>query len=123
MTGEAFAVRRTEAAFLEAAASIGARLCRDALWAGKRANWIGSSMEFVDNKWTAAQRSFGGELYNGTSGIALFLGRLFRLTGESEFRATASGALEHGWSRLPGMHPNSRHGFYSGALGILYAAL
>ena len=112
-----------QAEFLDAAASIGARLCRDALWAGKRANWVGSSMELIDNNWIAAQRSFGGELYNGTSGIALFLSRLFELTGETEFRSASLGALEHALSRVPGMHPQSRHGFYSGALGIIYVAL
>lgn len=114
---------RTQSEFLEASAAIGSRLCRDALWAGNRANWVGSSMEFIDNTWMAAQRSFGGELYNGTSGIALFLGRLFGLTGETEFRAASLGALEHALSRVREMHPHSRHGFYSGVLGIIYAAL
>lgn len=114
---------RTRAGFLEASAAIGARLCRDALWAGRRANWVGSSMEFIDNAWTAAQRSFGGEFYNGTSGIALFLGRLFSLTGETEFRAASQGALEHALSCVPAMHPHSRHAFYSGALGVIYTAL
>jgi lantibiotic modifying enzyme len=117
------AVSRPEAEFLEASASIGAHLCRDALWSGKRVNWVGSSMEFIDNTWVAVQRSFGGEFYNGTSGIALFLGRLFRLTGETEFGATSLGAQEHALLRVHEMHPHARHGFYSGALGIIYTAL
>ena len=47
MTGEAFSVRPTEAAFLEAAASIGAKLCRDGMWAGKRANSVAVAKYFA----------------------------------------------------------------------------
>src|SRR5208283_3062683 len=68
--------------FLETAISIGARLCRDAIWDGRRCNWLGDSMEFESNSWTVVHRAFGPELYNGTSGVALFLAQLYSLTGE-----------------------------------------
>ena len=60
-------LRARPSEFLDAAATIGAKLCRDAMWSGKHADWTGASMEFIDNTWITAQRSFGGELYNGTS--------------------------------------------------------
>ena len=78
--------------FLATADAIGSRLCRDALWAGSRCNWVGSSMEFVDNAWRPVHRAFGGEFYNGTSGIALFFSRLFALTQVKDYRRCAEGA-------------------------------
>jgi hypothetical protein len=67
---------------LHAAAGIGARLCRDAFWAGGRCTWLGPSMEHVDGSWQVAERAFGPDLYAGTSGIALFLAHLHARTGE-----------------------------------------
>ena len=48
--------RVRDEAFLETAAFLGRRLCRDALWAGDRCNWLGDSMEFV-----------GGDVERGSS--------------------------------------------------------
>ncbi|HXL23523.1 MAG TPA: type 2 lanthipeptide synthetase LanM [Candidatus Dormibacteraeota bacterium] len=106
--------------FLNTAASIGARLCRDALWDGARCNWMGDSMEFESNAWTVVHRVFGPELYNGTSGIALFLGQLYRATGEKPFKTAAIGAALQAASRAGGIPEASRAGFYSGQTGIAY---
>ncbi len=106
--------------FLETASLIGARLCRDALWAGRRCNWLGASMEFVSNTWTVAHRAFGPEIYNGTSGIAIFLTRLYGLTKERPYRTAAEGAAEQASSRLQDIGPSARIGFYSGVTGIAY---
>jgi class II lanthipeptide synthase len=106
--------------FLKAADNIGAKLCRDALWAGKRCNWLGDSMEFVGRAWQVAHRTFGPDLYGGTSGIALFLARLFDLSGEKLFRITAQGGLQHALSKLDLFGPAARIGFYSGLTGIAY---
>src|SRR5258708_24002745 len=77
---------------LEAAAAIGAGLARDALWDGKRCNWLGDVMELVLRSWQVVHRSYGPDLYGGTSGVSLFLARLFQITGERVFRVTAEGA-------------------------------
>lgn len=74
--------------FLETAARIGARICRDAIWAGDRCNWLGDSMEKLDGAWKVAHRALTPDLYGGTSGIALFLNRLYAFTGEKIFRET-----------------------------------
>jgi type 2 lantibiotic biosynthesis protein LanM len=109
--------------FLQAAANIGAKLSRDALWAGNRCNWLGDSMEVVGRSWQVAHRSFGPDLYSGTSGTGLFLARLFALTGERLYRVTTEGALRHALSKLDVFGPSTRIGFYSGLTGIAYALL
>jgi lantibiotic biosynthesis protein len=109
--------------FLDAAVSIGARLCRDALWAGERCNWFGFSMEMLDGRWRQAQRTYGPELYGGTGGIGLFLGRLHAATGEPIFRRTALGAIRHALARTEDLEPGSRWGLYAGWPGIAWAAL
>jgi lantibiotic modifying enzyme len=109
------------AAFERAADRIGARLSRDAVWDGVRCNWLGDSLEAVLYQWRPVHRSFGPDLYAGTSGIALFLARLYQRTGESVFRATAAGGLEQAASRAAGIPPQARHGMYSGWGGIARA--
>ena len=108
------------AIFLDTATSIGARLCRDALWDGPRCNWMGDSMEFETNSWTVVHRAFGPELYNGTAGIALFLAQLFRATQEKPFKTAAIGAALQAASRAGDIPPAGRPGFYSGQTGIAY---
>ena len=107
--------------YLAVADALGARLCRDAVWDGRRCNWLGDSMEPVDGTWQVAHRSFGPDLYGGTSGIALFLARLYKATGEPLFRRTALGALEQTLSRLDKLVPPFRIGVYSGLTGVAYA--
>jgi type 2 lantibiotic biosynthesis protein LanM len=107
--------------YLETADAIGARLCRDAVWSGERCNWLGDSMEFVESRWQVVHRAFGPELYNGTSGIGLFLARLFVHTGDTVFKKTAEGALHCALSKLEIFEPGTGFGFYSGLTGIAYA--
>ncbi|HEX8220990.1 MAG TPA: lanthionine synthetase LanC family protein [Chloroflexia bacterium] len=110
--------------YLQTAAGIAAQLCRDALWDGARCNWLGSSMEPVGNAWAVVQRSFGPELYGGTSGIALFLARAHQMTGERIFRKTAEGAIRHAESRIAlDTPPNTRVAFYSGYTGLAYVLI
>lgn len=117
------AMNQASSAFAATADAIGARLCRDALWAGTRCNWLGASMEFVDNAWAVVQRTFGPELYNGTTGIALFLAYLFEATGERLYRTTAEGAIRQALSRLEDINPATRAGLYTGLMGIAYTLL
>src|SRR5689334_10255016 len=108
----------SDTTFLEAADSIAARPCRNALWYCARCNWLGDSMEFVGGQWAVAHRAFGPELYAGTSGVALFLDELFRLAGERLFRLTAEGGARCALSRLEDIPEGARVGFYSGHAGI-----
>jgi lantibiotic biosynthesis protein len=107
-------------AFLETAASLGRRLCRDALWAGDRCNWLGDSVEPVGGAMRVVHRALGPDLYGGTSGVALFLAALHRLTGEAPFRITAEGAMAQALSRAEDIPPFVRIAFYSGWTGVAY---
>ena len=100
--------------YLETAGMIGARLCRDALWHQGRCNW---TSDVLDGE-TLAHGALGPDLYDGSSGIALFLWRLAEATGERIFRVTAQAAIRQALDRLP----IAGCGLYSGGLGVLYAA-
>ena len=111
------------AAFLATAASLGARICRDALWAGGICNWIGPAMEPLGGRWRQVHRAYGPELYGGTGGIAIFLARLHAATGERVFKRTALGAARHALACAEEIAPAARVGAYSGWAGIGLAAL
>jgi type 2 lantibiotic biosynthesis protein LanM len=109
--------------FLDVAWAIGARLCRDAIWDGDRCNWLGDSMEAHGGEWKVAHKSFGPDLYSGTSGIALFLAQLHRFRPDPIVAQTARGALRQALSRAFEIPPPMRHALYSGWLGIALALL
>src|SRR5262252_8350865 len=112
-----------EAKYLETADTIGARLCRDAIWSGNRCNWLGDSMEFVGSRWQVTHRIFGPELYHGTAGIGLFLAYMFASTQDSIFKKTAEGALNCAVSQTDRFDLSTAFGFYSGVTGIAYALM
>lgn len=111
------------APFLATADRIGARLCRDAIWAGGRCNWLGWSMEFRRGQWAPATRAMGALLYDGTAGIGLFLARLAALTGDAITRATARGALAQALSRADALADAGEYGLYAGVAGIAHACM
>lgn len=101
-------------AYLDIAGRIAARLCRDALWSRGRCNWTADFFEAG----RVAHGALGPSLYEGTSGIALFLSRMASVTGERIFRLTAEAALRQAFEKLAA----AGSGVYSGALGIHYVA-
>jgi lantibiotic modifying enzyme len=80
-------------------------------------------MELLFKNWTLTQRTFGPDLYGGTSGIALFLAQLYQVTQEKLYRMTAEGAMRQALSRLEDVSPEFSSGFYSGFTGIAYASI
>ncbi|MFL5381170.1 MAG: lanthionine synthetase LanC family protein [Longimicrobiaceae bacterium] len=107
--------------FLHAAAALGARLCREAVWAGGRCNWVGDAQEPAPEGWVVVQRSLGPVLYDGTAGVALFLARLHAATGERPFRTAARGALRQALGALGRVGPPVTAAFHSGLTGIAWA--
>lgn len=102
---------------LQVAARIGQRLARRALWQGTACTW---------DVWrsqgdSAAAVPAASEIYQGTSGIALFLAELYRLTGEPAIAHTAGGAMAHALGCAAELPP-AHFGLYSGRVGIVVAA-
>ncbi len=104
--------------FIKTAGSIGARVSRDALWAGNECNWAGPSLELVDGCSVVLERTFGADLYSGTTRIALFLAELFSITEERVHSITACGAAQNALIQAadPARLPDS--GLYSGSTGV-----
>jgi lantibiotic modifying enzyme len=100
--------------YLEVADRIAGRLCRDAIWSQGLCNWT------ADRTGPAGARHSAllPHLYSGSAGVALALWRIAQATGDRIQRFTARGAAARSLSLLP-VH---RNGFYTGCLGIRWAA-
>jgi lantibiotic modifying enzyme len=109
--------------FLDAAAEIAFNLCRDALWDQDRCNWFGAAMETVSKRMILVHRTFGPDIYSGTSGIALFLGETSLRCDEPLFRKVAWGALRQAVSSSDGLSQSFGRGFFTGLAGIAYAQI
>lgn len=109
--------------FLKAADALGSRLCEQAFWSGSRCNWIGRSIEGSSMPYKTVNRALGPDIYDGTSGIALFLSYLYKCTGNKQYRRTAEGAIRQGLSLVEEIPSHTYFGFYGGCVGIVYAAV
>ena len=110
-------------ACLETAFQIGARLARDAVWDGDRCNWFAPVFENFTGSQQLACGTLAATLYDGTAGIGLFLAELYRATGDPLAARTARGAIEHALSRAEDIPEALHRGFYTGFLGIGFAAI
>ncbi|MFI5459406.1 MAG: lanthionine synthetase LanC family protein [Isosphaerales bacterium] len=114
---------------LEAAARIGHALCRSAYWdrGGRLCNWMGRSVTEVSEfggPITPAAAACGPDLYAGSAGIALYLAQLHAVTGDTEFKRTALGAIERSIHQLKCSSPTEPVpplSFFCGHLGVAYA--
>ncbi len=109
--------------YLETAFDIGAKLAREAMWDGARCNWFGPVHEDFTGTQMLGCGTMGPTLYDGTAGIGLFLARLHRATGDPLAARTASGAIAHALDRAADIPDALHRGFYTGFLGIGYAAM
>jgi lantibiotic biosynthesis protein len=75
------------------------------------------------NAWEIRQRSFGGDLYSGTSGVALFLASAAEVDDERLIRKTAEGAARHAYNHALDFPPAFRIGVYSGTVGIAWSLI
>lgn len=110
--------------WLEQAERIGFDLCRDAWWSGDRCTWTGDRAERQQGRWQLVHGNVDASLYEGTAGIALFLARLARHTGEALFRRTAlGGARQAATSIEAGAREKREPGLYTGGTGVAMVAL
>jgi lantibiotic modifying enzyme len=110
--------------FAKVAEDIGRQLCQKAYWHDLRCNWIGRSIDDMVATGSAAAKALSPELYEGTSGIALFMLNLYLAGGrnDGECRKAAEGAINQAISGLDEVAPISRYGLYSGHAGIACVA-
>ena len=107
---------------LDVASRIGRRLVRQALWDGSECTWevrVPDYEKHQENQFLTT--TAGGLLYQGSAGIALFLGELRRVTGDLDLDKTLSGAMHHAL-RAGHELPAGSCGFHSGRVGIAYVA-
>jgi hypothetical protein len=107
--------------YLQTAIEIGAQLSRQAVWHAGRCNWMGAEDNghgVIPGQPSITYRSLGADIYAGTSGVALFLAELYRVTGDPEARRTALGALAHALSQVKRLPTSRRLSLYTGQLGV-----
>ncbi|HET7231556.1 MAG TPA: lanthionine synthetase LanC family protein, partial [Longimicrobium sp.] len=111
--------------FLEAAARIGARIAEAAEWESDgSATWTVMSPDRDHPELRVAKpATASGTLYEGTSGIALFLAELWNATGRRDdtLLRAALGAIRFALNEAPEL-PVSSFGFHGGRVGIAYVA-
>ena len=114
------------AIFRRAARVLGQTLCRQAYWLRDRCNWTGTfATEHPSDprRQRSVLRALDAGLYRGTAGVGLFLAELSAATGDDASRRTALGASRQSLASAdaePARYPAM--GFYSGRLGIAWAA-
>lgn len=110
--------------YLAVAARVASRLVRQGIWHQDRCNWVGfQTLErSVTPQGKATLSALGPDLYSGTSGVALFLGELYVVTGDAELRRTALGAISQALSRLDTLPGPARPSLFSGWIGIALVA-
>jgi len=106
--------------YIEVAWNIGMQLVNDALWDDDCCTWAGASLELVNGKFEPVHRTFGADLYGGTSGIMFFLTALFSARPDDLLLETIRGAANHALRHTDGV---ATHGFYFGKPGVAYSLL
>jgi len=115
---------RQKQKYIQVAEKIADKLCTSAYWHDLRCNWIGKSTEeTMPMITTTYNKALSSEVYDGTSGIGLFLSNLYIHKKNDNYYRTSEGAINQALSQVDNIPNNSRFGFYSGILGVIYVAI
>jgi lantibiotic modifying enzyme len=111
-------------AALSVSARIADHLCDTAFRHGDRCTWMGVTQDAEDgsDQVDFTYGTLGPDLYGGSAGVALFLAEVCRHTGDRRWRDTALAGMAHALDRLDTILPAARAGFYTGHIGVAYAA-
>lgn len=119
--------------FLAEAAAIGDRLAAEAVHHADRCTWVARVPRVAGQARPPAPTAanLDASVFTGTAGVALFLARLARFTGERAHRATALAgmrhAMLHAWETReePTLLTGTawRFSAYGGTLGVAWAAV
>jgi hypothetical protein len=117
--------RPRDRGFLTAAGQLADRLCRRAIWHRDRCTWLApqAALEQRANGLAGrAWRPLTADLYQGTSGVGLFLAEFAARTGDRPAGRTAVGALRHALAHQDRLAGPAALGLYTGWSGLGYAA-
>ncbi len=107
--------------FLTVAESIGKKICESAKWSKNCCSWnISKPTNKRDRK--ILKSLADGSVYQGTSGIALFLMELYKYINKDCFISSAKGAINYALNEA-NQYPNNSFGFHSGRIGIAYSTI
>jgi lantibiotic modifying enzyme len=106
--------------FLGPAAALAREIADAAVWFDGRCSWMGARAGDVSRALGSERvhAALGPDLYDGTSGVALFLAEAAVRLGDDQLRSTALGALRHAVDHAGRLGD----GLYAGRLGVAYAA-
>jgi lantibiotic modifying enzyme len=111
-------------AALQVAEAIGRRVVDEAIWHRDSCTWIGGDpVDQTRGRFGLTYSALGPWLYAGSSGVALFLAELHRVTGEPAFARVALGAIRHALPRNGEVAQADNLGLYSGWSGVAVAAV
>jgi type 2 lantibiotic biosynthesis protein LanM len=109
---------------ISTATCIGERICDIAITDGERATWLVPELADTSRLLTTVADH---DLYGGLSGIALFLGHLGSITGESRFRCVAIAAMSEALAVYEAAGRDisrpATFGAFDGAGGLAYALM
>jgi lantibiotic modifying enzyme len=114
-------------AYLETAHSIARRLVAEAVWEGKKCNWIGARLttdigRSVRHSPVLEHAALGSDLYSGTAGVALFLAEEQALSGDLQVKEAAVGAIRQALDYTILIPEHLRFGLYTGWMGVALTA-
>ncbi|MBA0215966.1 MULTISPECIES: lanthionine synthetase LanC family protein [Pectobacterium] len=107
--------------YLNAAESIGKHLQRECFCFNNRSNWQGSVVDVINGQFQVVTRTFDASLYNGLSGIALFLAELYRQKPDPILFDTLTSTINSIQHMLGQPHQLSAFSLHAGQLGIAWA--
>jgi lantibiotic modifying enzyme len=109
---------------LAAASAIANHLCETAFFHQERCTWCGT-VKGLDDEFGSVivHQTLGSDLYDGTAGVALFLGEIFGKVCDHRFRRAAEGGIARALDRVEATPKEQRFGVYSGTVGVVCAAV
>lgn len=103
---------------------IGDHLCSRAYRHEGRCTWLATTQRDDRSSGTLqfSDGTMGPDVYGGTAGVALFLAELAAVAGNDRYRDTAVAAVSHALSQSETIAPALGFGFFTGLVGVAYAA-
>lgn len=107
--------------FLDIALRIGRRIADQAQWDGDTCNWPIMVSDPTGQSRNSVPQPATGLLYQGTAGIAWYLGHLAQQSGDDDLRRCAVGGVRHALAFADPLH-HASFGLHSGRVGIAWVA-